>query len=80
MTVAQEERVRVQSSDRPCSDGEAGHRMSDVVVITRMGHYSAFSGYRFTSTSRSLCHCLNCKQTWRTGADYVSMLSDGDFL
>lgn len=47
-------------------------------VVTRRGNYSAFSGYKFTSSAYSAVRCRKCGAAWRTDAAYVSSLPDAD--
>lgn len=52
-------------------------RPRNLVVITRRGNYSAFSGYRFTPSDYSDVQCVTCGQRWRTKAGYVNEFPDG---
>lgn len=45
-------------------------------VLTRNGNYSAFSGYRFTSSSYSALCCGRCGAHWRTKAAYTRDIRD----
>ena len=47
-----------------------------VVVLQRRANYSAFSGYRRTSSDYSLVRCTECRTTWRTKAAYVDSSPD----
>ena len=49
----------------------------DWVVIDRYCNYSAFSGYRRTSSDYSCVHCRSCGHFWRTKADYVDLIPNG---
>lgn len=60
-----------------CSDGLAGHPLEDVRVMTRLGNYSAFNGYRFTPSDYSCLRCRACDHVWRTRAEYVVHVRDG---
>ena len=46
------------------------------VVTARRCNYSAFNGYRCTSSDYSEVWCLVCNQHWRTKAEYVEKLRD----
>jgi hypothetical protein len=45
-------------------------------VRVRRGNYSAFNGYKFTSSDYSALHCLRCGDEWRTKAEYVRKTPD----
>lgn len=46
------------------------------VVLDRLCHHSAFSGYRRTLSDYSSLVCLGCGSIWRTRAAYVGTLPD----
>jgi hypothetical protein len=48
----------------------------DWAVIDRCCNYSAFNGYRCTSSDYSAVFCRTCRSVWRTKADYVFELPD----
>ena len=50
------------------------------VVTGRRCNYSAFNGYHRTSSDYSQVHCRKCRGVWRTKADYVDRLSDGELI
>ncbi len=43
-------------------------------IVHFMCNYSAFNGYRRTSSDYSCVRCLNCGRYWRTKAGYVYTL------
>jgi hypothetical protein len=43
-------------------------------VRDRNCHYSAFSGYHWTSSNYSSVQCFGCGRIWRTRAAYVDVL------
>lgn len=45
-------------------------------VVHRRCNYSAFNGYRRTSSRYSLLVCLTCERRWRTAAGYVETTPD----
>ena len=61
---------------RPCTDNQWGHPIDRCAVLTRMGNYSAFNGYRWTPSDYSQVACTDCGATWRTKAAYVDTLPD----
>lgn len=57
-----------------CVDRRA-HRAGWVVVV-RNANFSAFNGYRRTTSAYSLIRCPACGRSWRTKAAYVATLPD----
>ena len=51
-------------------------RSANVKVSHRMHNHSAFNGYHRTPSAYSEVHCLCCRYSWRTKADYVPGLPD----
>lgn len=45
-------------------------------VINRNCNYSAFNGYRYTTSDYSCVVCTACGAVWRTKAAYVERLPD----
>jgi hypothetical protein len=43
-------------------------------VVDYMCNYSAFNGYRHTSSPYSSLKCNRCGERWRTKAKYVSLV------
>jgi hypothetical protein len=55
--------------------GPLGPAHRHVVTVWR-ANYSAFSGYRWTSSAYSEVWCIDTHQVWRTKAAYVDDLPD----
>ena len=76
MTEVAARRVGPSNVHQHCADGLPGHPIDRVRVVTRYGNYSAFNGYRFTSSDYSSCRCEVCGTYWRTNAAYVEVVPD----
>jgi len=50
------------------------------IVLQRRCNHSAFNGYHWTPSDYSCVQCHECGTCWRTKADYVSILRDGQNL
>ena len=48
-------------------------RSANVVVVTRRGNYSRFSGSRFTPSAYSELRCLDCGRFWRSKSNLVDL-------
>lgn len=61
--------------------GKPEEKRKNWVVVHYKCNYSAFSGYKRTSSDYSAVKCTCCQSRWRTKADYVLLLpkqqSDG---
>ena len=49
------------------------------LVVHRNCNYSAFNGYHRTPSNHSAITCKKCGAAWRTNANYVEDLADGDY-
>ena len=49
------------------------------LVIHRNHNHSAFNGYHETQSDYSAITCKKCGASWRTNANYVADLADGDY-
>ena len=71
------------SAGNPCTcPGTRNDKMKNWVVTRRYGNCSAFNGYHFTPSDYSAISCTveGCTGCWRTKADYVSQLPDGEIV
>ncbi len=63
-----------------CPESKKPADQRNWIVLQRRCNYSAFSGYRYTPSDYSCIQCHACGMVWRTKADYVSILKDGNNL
>lgn len=54
--------------------GTRDEKIKNWVVVHYRCNYSAFSGYKRTTSDYSAVKCLKCLSRWRTKADYVLLL------
>lgn len=53
-------------------------KSTNIAVVQRNCNHSAFNGYHRTYSDYSAVSCKDCRNHWRTKADYVASLPDYD--
>ncbi len=63
-----------------CDERSKAPKYRNWIVYKRNCNYSAFNGYHYTPSDYSALQCHSCRAIWRTKANYVSLISDGDLV
>jgi len=61
-----------------CPEREKPVKERAWVVWMRRCNYSAFNGYHYTPSDYSAVKCRACGANWRTNAQFVDDLKDGE--